>query len=496
MDDVELPDARPCPMCNMRDNEDTMILCDGCDRGVHSYCLDLDHEHNTDGAWYCAECREDGRARTSRVPGTMSRIHGIRNREQQRALRFHTQVSAASDWARVWRSVWNHLDLDLDFPYEDDAASARYGRSNNNPQHRVERRFRGWERRIQVAQEQGAGETFEDSADILVRTPTAPRPRPELPEPESAEELLAWNALEKARDIEADPSTKNGKRKSAPTSPADGTRRKRKRTASASPDRNLPPPQPERKFKRPQTRRNPDNTSTVEAPNPRIPEAMNEAPSFLQSLLNEVEASTPEEPNGNGPTLNLSNLPTHPMPDHPSSSHSSPAVSPTTSNYPSPRALAATPPLFNGAIPGSPILLTSNIEPLYPPAPDYTKETVSMPRRHSKSQTRVSRWAIDTARSSSPPRVRSEDSSPTRPIMSFETKERLQRLVKDALKLPYKSNQITKEQYADVNRAVSHMLYHKVGEKGELNESNEEILKTTANEEVAKALQTLRESSA
>ena len=80
--------------------------------------------------------------------------------------------------------------------------------------------------------------------------------------------------------------------------------------------------------------------------------------------------------------------------------------------------------------------------------------------------------------------------------MTLETKERLQRLVKNALKAPYQSNQITKEQYADINRAVSHMLYHKVGDKGELNDSNEEILKTTANEEVAKALQTLRESSA
>ena len=116
MDEVELTDSRPCPMCNMSDNEDAMILCDGCDLGVHSYCLDLDHEANTDGAWYCAECREEGSGRVSRTPGIMSRIHGIRNRDQQRALRFRTQASSASDWARVWRSVWNQLDLDLDFP--------------------------------------------------------------------------------------------------------------------------------------------------------------------------------------------------------------------------------------------------------------------------------------------------------------------------------------------------------------------------------------------
>ena len=491
MDEVELTDSRPCPMCNMSDNEDAMILCDGCDLGVHSYCLDLDHEANTNGAWYCADCHTEGTGRAGRRPGVMSRIYGIRNRDQQHASRFRTQASSASDWARVWRSVWNQLDLDLDFPYEDDAASAHYRRSYN-AQHRNGRRFREWERRLEVAQEQGAGETFEDTADILARTPLISRPRPEPPEPESAEELLAWNALEKARDIEADPTPRPRKRKPTPTSPADGLRRKRRRTASASPDRILQAPEAERKFKRPQTRRNPDNHTVAESSTARALEGPSEVPSFLQSLLNEVEASTPEESGSNRLTLNLSNLPSHCVSDHPSPQHTSPAASPTVSNYPSPRALSATPPPFGGVRPGSPILLTSNIEPIYPPAPDFSKDTISKTRK-SKSQTRVGRWTVDTARSSSPSRARSEDASPGRNSMSLGTKEKLQRLVKNALKGPYHSNQINKEQYADINRAVSHILYDKVGDEGELNDENEETLTSTAKEEVAKALEALRE---
>ena len=489
----------------MSNNEDVMILCDICETGYHTYCVDLPEV--PEGSWYCGECTVNGAIDSglTSFPSPRARLNVARTREQQRAFRFHLQATNASDWARVWRSVWDHLDMDLDFPYEDDASSAQYRRNQvNTGRGRGSRRFRAWERRLEVAQQQGAGERFGDSADQILERPTVSRPRPELPEPESAEEILAWNALEKARDIDADPSPKPRAKKSTSTSPSDKLpiqqRRKRKKSQSPIPERIVQIPVPERKLKRPQTRRTHDVPSLDVAESSTRPNEVSEdAPSFLQSLLNEVKASTPQEENhaGRRPSLMLAHLNSHPPSDHPSPHYSSPAASPTVSNHPSPRPLSASPPPMNR--PGSPILLTSNIVPIYPPAPDLSKDFLpsngNRSYRNSKSQTRVGRWAIETARSSSPQRPRSEEASPTRSIMSLSTKETLQRFVKNALKPPYHANQITKEQFTDINRKVSHMLYDRVGEDGEVNEANEESLQRTASEEVSKALQALRETS-
>ena len=516
MDDLDEPDSRPCPICNSHDNEDVMLLCDNCDAGYHTYCVDLDAV--PDRAWYCGECVVNGvlEPRGNYIPTARARLHGPYTRAQQRTLRLNNEVVSASDWARVWRSVWDRLDIDLDFPFDDDAAAAQYSRSQQSTG-RGRRRFRAWERRLQVAQQQGAGERFEDSADTLLERPMVSRPRPELPEPESAEELLAWNALEKARDINADPTPKSKKRRSATKSPSEPgnptQRKKRKRSATSSPTENLPAPSPERKFKRPQTRRAlnqngsgmpESSTSRAAPPIPAITNGGGAGPSFLQSLLDEVESSAgQDEAQTNGrPTHAIFNSNSHPPSDHPSPQYSSPAASPTTSNHPSPRAMSASPPPMSNGRPGSPAPLSSTIEPIYPPAPDDSHEPpplplASVPRRphrNSKSQTRVGRWAIETSGSSSPPRPRSEESSPTRG-MTFSAKENLQKLVKNALKTPYKDGKISKDQYTEINRSVSHFLYDRVGEGGDLNGHNQDALKAMANEEVAKALQTLQEPS-
>ncbi len=34
-----------------------MLLCDGCDRGHHTYCLKPKLKNIPDGDWYCSECK-------------------------------------------------------------------------------------------------------------------------------------------------------------------------------------------------------------------------------------------------------------------------------------------------------------------------------------------------------------------------------------------------------------------------------------------------------
>ena len=508
-DDAESP---PCPRCGRDDNEDVLILCDGCDMGYHTYCVDLDSVPV--GHWFCDDCAINQAIEP--VTGsirTQYRSASRRTRAQQRRSRRRAQA-ASSNWARVWQSVWDHLNIDLDFPYHDSQTT-----SPRRPTQR--RNYQAWERRFEVAERQGASHRFRDAASELgFDRPTISRPRIESPEPESVEELLAWNALEKARDIEADP-IKTRKRKSTTNSPSDrdsSKRRKMRKSTTTSPTELVPAQQPERPLKRPQTRRihniqdlsidSAAELSTLRRPSATVvtsntpdPTAAGMGPSFLKSLLKEVESSAaPEESKGqNRLQLTLS----YAIPsDHSSPRYSSPGASPIASNHPSPRALSTTPPPLRSGRAGSDVPLTSNVEPIYP-APEFSPERSPplepLPYRPNRTSVlfapdiRRSRPSLQGSFDSSP--SQSHEASPTRANMPLSAKEDIQKLVKDALKVPYKNKEVSKEQYTEINRKVSRMLYDEVGESVNLSSEAVENWKRVANEEVAKAVQSLRRAA-
>ena len=45
-----------CQLCHCGDNEDSLLLCDGCDKGFHTYCFKPALENIPDGDWFCFEC--------------------------------------------------------------------------------------------------------------------------------------------------------------------------------------------------------------------------------------------------------------------------------------------------------------------------------------------------------------------------------------------------------------------------------------------------------
>ncbi|XP_054719613.1 bromodomain adjacent to zinc finger domain protein 2B-like [Uloborus diversus] len=45
-----------CQFCHSGDNEEKLLLCDGCDKGYHTYCFKPVMETIPDGDWYCFEC--------------------------------------------------------------------------------------------------------------------------------------------------------------------------------------------------------------------------------------------------------------------------------------------------------------------------------------------------------------------------------------------------------------------------------------------------------
>jgi len=490
-------DYQPCPLCGEDDNEDHLLGCDGCGVEFHTYCVDMDEIPA--GHWFCETCAtqraiESAAHPTPRGPHS-HRSTDRRTRSQRRNARGRTQVPSSS-WARVWQTVWDRLNLDLDFPFEEDAAASRTNRQQQaSSQQR--REFREWERRFHVAERQGGANRFRDTASALLDLRHT-RERPQVPslEPESPDEIRAWNAFEKAKEIQADPNPNRRKRKSATASPSDAE----------------PVPQPERQLKRPRTRRTMDLVDTppdssAEAPVPRVgsaagpsssrnahpstPLSRDPGPSFLQSLLREVQSSS---------TADL----VQPRPSRSSATGrsspqiSSPGASPTTSNYASPRALSATPPPPSAFRPGSPLPLTSNIEPLYPPAdfsPSTSPSDQKQHRRADEHHIRNDEARKGRPRNHSPPESspsRSTNTSPTRMSMPLSAKADLQKLVSTALKPHYRNNTVNKDQYTDINRNISRMLYNLVGDAGISNEEKREEWEQIATEQVEEAVKALQ----
>merc|ERR1712223_641602 len=53
-----------CRICRRKTDPDRMLLCDGCDRGHHMYCLKPPLKKGPEGEWFCPECKPKERIRS------------------------------------------------------------------------------------------------------------------------------------------------------------------------------------------------------------------------------------------------------------------------------------------------------------------------------------------------------------------------------------------------------------------------------------------------
>ena len=310
-----------------------------------------------------------------------------RTRRQQRRLATGADPQT-HEWTRVWQSVWQHTNIDLDFPFheeeDDNDNDDRFTRQQ-------QRELDGITRRMAVAHQAGSAARFRDAANSILSARTR-RSRTTTPPPESQEELRAWNAFDKFSQLRGDVAA-GRKRKSATASPAEP-----------------PAAEPERRLKRPRTRLRQENHHNIRTPRtessasahrrPRAaaspegrsppPDVSNAAaPSFLQSLLREVElqpgssANTPPQHQDKDP-LSI----TVPNRSDSASPLSSPSTSPPGSSLPSPRGRSMSPG-GQTSRPSSPPPLSSRIEPVFPhttqysptsPGPSHCNETDASPQ--------------------------------------------------------------------------------------------------------------------
>jgi PHD-finger len=297
----EEEDEQPCQNCGEDDNEDVLMYCDGCQKLWHTYCVGLQEVPH--GHWFCDNCRAqrvaDPRSHTSRRSNGIARR---RTRGQQRRQR-GIQHAHEQSWNDVWQSVYTRIDLDLDFPYDDDdsAAHIRRHRQRSIQNNRVA--HDAWLRRMRVAELHGAGNRFRETEPTLpnptaAHLPTSRRRRASPPvQAHDPEEALAWDAFDQARAASAEPtSSRRKKQKSRTASPtetpeeATPTVVKRRRTSqSVAPAATSSRSSPSRA----------NRSSHLRSP-PRPPLPESTGPSFLQSLLREVEDSS------NNPNSDLS----------------------------------------------------------------------------------------------------------------------------------------------------------------------------------------------
>ena len=83
---------------------------------------------------------------------------------------------------------------------------------------------------------------------------------------------------------------------------------------------------------------------------------------------------------------------------------------------------------------------------------------------------------------------RASSQSPSRNL-SYSSKEEIQRMVKLALGSRYRNNEVTKDQYTDINRDVSRKMYELVGDASSLaDQDGRQKWQGVAEEEVRKAI--------
>ncbi|KUJ19563.1 uncharacterized protein LY89DRAFT_494158 [Mollisia scopiformis] len=486
----EEEESRPCPVCGEADQEEVLLLCDSCDAPYHTHCIGLG-DRVPHGHWFCMECADEGAyARAAGATQDQTRnepISGRRGPRTQAGVRRSRQRLRNDHWVGAWSlfssRIHNVAGLDLDFS-DDDLSMADYRRHQRRTSDE-RREFQRWQQRLNIAGRQGAREVFRAAAPVRIRSPTPA---------ETIEETRAWGAFEKAKEMDTkSPRSRKRKSRSVTASPAEGP--------------SAPPAEPERKLKRPRTRRvlnQPEASSSsaagssrqmngqrAESPTARILNDTTGEPSFLSSLLKEVEMNPTSDDDRSAFSATTTSGPNRVT--SPSVDYSSPAASPVSSSpYHTPRASSMTPPPHISKRSGSPLPLTSRVEPIFPPA-EYSPNR--SPPESKSEQEQIS--PITELRQPRPRRQkpvtlpRSQETSPTRAVLPIEAKEGINKIVKSALAPHWKSMEITKEQYAEINRDVSRKLYETINFRNLNDEKEKWACEKIATAEVATAVKAL-----
>lgn len=91
-----------CELCHQGNNENVLMLCDGCDKAFHTYCINLNRVPS--GTWYCAQCTySNTKVQTPVYKGMRVHIYE----------RVSTKLQDQPEYGRVGAKVQNKALLDF-----------------------------------------------------------------------------------------------------------------------------------------------------------------------------------------------------------------------------------------------------------------------------------------------------------------------------------------------------------------------------------------------
>jgi hypothetical protein len=514
----EQEDTRPCPVCNSAEREEVLLLCDSCDAAYHTFCLGL--PGIPQGNWYCIECqdlfrqpeeeaREDDDVQIVPPPPAPrpqpreGRGYHVRTRERlRRARRQARHVEWQGAWEQFADRVYDLSDVDLNNADDESEELEQFRRMQQVDRQELER----WQQRISIANRLGARDTFTNNIPPQISEHLRPRAPTPPPATETREERRAWIALERA--LEAERAESSGT--------TTNTRKRKTRSVTASPSE--PPQEPERKLKRPRTRRLPtagEASSSAASPAQAGPSTArngqaqvtngtsnlgrgreNNEPQLVSSLLKELESNAASDDDTAG------------FPGGWRAPHeaSSPALSPSPSAYSSPRALSLTPPPrpMSGR-PESPTPLSSHIQPLYM-SPNYlnlrngsrngsrneSDAGSDSESRPARTENRSLELRQPRPRRTRPANPRAEEPPANRASMTQEEKKNINEIVKSALRPHWRAQKLTSDQYVIINRDISRKLYEEVRDATSLDDETRRSWEKRATQEVAQAVEGLQ----
>lgn len=104
-----------CPICNSAENEDLLLMCDGCESACyHTFCIGLGEV--PEGEWFCPGCAGISNPTTASQP-----------RSGQRRRRRLRQSYNHDGWSAAWSRVWDRLNSDLQ-EYQSELSDASISR--------------------------------------------------------------------------------------------------------------------------------------------------------------------------------------------------------------------------------------------------------------------------------------------------------------------------------------------------------------------------------
>jgi len=398
-----------CIICGRADQEDVLLLCDNCNDAYHTHCLDIDGI--PEGDWFCPNCIAFTNVEWTRPISPPSRhartaiqtiLQGPRAARRGSRQSRRRQLQQ-QQWDRAWASLRDRTWEQLNADVrEDEALEDIRGLTQRQEEERIR-----WMNRLSRSNNSGAAylraTRSESGQSNRGDTPPAAMSDPE--------EDRAWSLFEAAKSS-VERSTKRARRTSSREDTPASSRNATPRTPVRS------PPAQTRRLKRPRTRRvTPPAVETQSDIEPKTPvnrrashvldtERKQSGGTFLQGLLENI--NRPKSP---GTPLDSTVL------------------------TPAARSL-----LFGPSPPHSPPLLPTTSSPI--PADSFPSLSDLLP---------VSPEPIPRHRSSSP---------------SFAVKSHIQQLVSQALKPHYRSGQVTRDQFTEINKKICRKLYEVV-ERGE-----------------------------